>query len=242
MSYRIAHVRFAPGDRTYPVNCHRTDLRSGDRVVIEMVKGDRRLKRAEVDSVEHLNWNCKNQILCLETEFQRDGRGGWSVIRAPATLTPIDTLHDLKSAIYARGWTALRPTSNVWKVIYARDMPHAGAAIAFRTNGIDFQLTALGTDVGIRGDRITLSPGTGRFVRHWFYNSAVDIMHLALNYALAVEVTGADLSRFFEQVGTSPPKGRAPHWNAGADELSQIRDAINDGSGGPAYLCDDVWI
>lgn len=70
MSYRIAHVRFTKSGRTYPVNCHRRDLRKGDIVVVEMAR-EETVKVAELDSVEFLNWNCANSILGKRSEFQR---------------------------------------------------------------------------------------------------------------------------------------------------------------------------
>ena len=74
MSYRIAHVRFTKSGRTYPVNCHRRDLRKGDIVVVEMAR-EETVKVAELDSVEFLNWNCANSILGKRSEFQRSTDG-----------------------------------------------------------------------------------------------------------------------------------------------------------------------
>ncbi|MGN6848882.1 MAG: hypothetical protein ACTHJK_05345 [Sphingomicrobium sp.] len=236
MTYRIAHVRFARADRTYPVNCHRADLRPGDRVIVEMPK-KRCLKVAEVDRVEHLNWDCANTLLCRESEFRTNSDGSWFVDRSPGAGERIETLEDLGNALRRRGWEAYSPTGNVWRTAYTKSMAHVDAVIAARANGIDFQLISGPTNLGISGTSIAIRPRDGRFVRHSYYASAVDVIELAFDFAVAADQPGSDLDRFFAPVGTKRPKPARD-----ADDLSELRRAINGDLGGPAYLGDDVWI
>ena len=240
MSYRIAHVRFTKSGRTYPVNCHRRDLRKGDIVVVEMGK-EEALKVAEFDNVEFLNWNCANSILGKRSEFQPSADGHHIIVREVPKGDTIETLGHLFEALKGGGWIPFRPTSSVWKVAFAKSLPGSSGLIAFRKNGIDFQAFDGSEIPGIAGRQVTISIGGGKlFVRNWYYHSGVDLFDLTAAFASELECDDPDLEPYFHGTGQKPPK--APKSEMQRDELAEIRYALNGGSGEPAYLCDDVWI
>ena len=240
MSYRIAHVRFTKSGRTYPVNCHRRDLRKGDIVVVVM--GDEEaLKVAEFDNIEFLNWNCANSILGKRSEFQRSADGDYTIVREVPKGDTIETLGDLFDALKGGGWLPFRPTSSVWKVAFAKSLPGASGVIAFRKNGIDFQAFDGAEIPGIAGRQMSISVGEGRyFVRNWYYHTGGDLFDLTAGFAIELERDDPDLEPYFRGSGQKPPK--LPKYDVQRDELAEIRYALNGGSGEPAYLCDDVWI
>lgn len=240
MSYRIAHVRFTKSGRTYPVNCHRRDLRKGDIVVVEMAR-EETVKVAELDSVEFLNWNCANSILGKRSEIQRTADGRQVIDRDVPKGDSLETLGDLFDALKGMGWLPFRPTSSVWKVVFIKSLPRFSGVIAFRKNGIDFQAFDGPEIPGIAGRQIKISVGEGRcFVRNWYYHSGVDLFDFTAAFASELECDGPDLEPYFHGTGQKPPKPPKPEVER--DELAELRNALNGGTGEPVYLCDDVWI
>lgn len=239
MTYRVAHVRFAESEQTYPVNCNRADLQPGDRVVVEMPDQAKRLKVAHVDRVEFLNWNCANTIVCRRSEFMSNDDGTWSVKREQPATPVLETLDDLATRLRQMGWQSFWPKSKVWRTVYAREYRHAGALIALHSKGMAFQVLEAGCNLGIFGRSISVAPTRGRFVRHVYHASEEDLLKFAVLFAEDVGRDGADLKPYFEPKGHRPSKGPMTHER---NELAEIRDAINGGAGGPAYLGDGVWI
>jgi hypothetical protein len=200
------------------------------------------LKLAEVDKVEYLNWPCANTIICKESEFRSNSDGTWYIERELTEEPLVDTLENLAEAVRARGWRTFWPTSKVWRIAHAKTFHHGSGIIAIRANGIDFQVLAEERDLSVSGNKLNISIPAGRFVRHGYHQSAIDLIELSLQFAIEIERPDADLDRFFTPVGTAPPKSARQFRDDGSDDLAQIRNAINGDGGGPAYLCDDVWI
>ena len=236
MSYRIAHVRFTKSGRTYPVNCHRRDLRKGELVVVELPK-ERVIKIAEFDSLEFLNWNCANTVLCRQSEFQGHADGTYSINRHEPKGEALETIGDLTDTLRCLGWKIYKPTSTVWRIAFAKAFAEISGLIAVRKNGIDFQAFDLSHVPGISGQEITISVSRKPFVRNWFYASETDLFDLSRDFARELQSQHPSIEPFFVGVGTCHPR---PSYEP--DDLREIRNAINGGICGSAYLSDDVWI
>ncbi|MGW8142414.1 hypothetical protein [Sphingomonas zeae] len=240
MSYRIAHVRFTKYGRTYPVNCYRRDLKTGDVVVVGMAQ-EGIIKVAELDSVEFLNWNCANSILGKRSEFQRGADGCQEIVRGVPKGDTLETFVDLFDKLKGMGWLPFKPTSKVWKVVFSKSLPSISGIIAFRKNGIDFQSFDGPVIPGISGRHITISiVGGVLFSRNWYYKSGIDLFDFTVSFANALERREPNLVPYYKGIGQKPPKPF--NFEVERDELADLRNALNGGTGEPVYLCDDVWI
>ena len=153
----------------------------------------------------------------------------------------LETLGDLFDALKGMGWLPFKPTSIVWKVVFVKSMTRFSGLIAFRKNGIDFQAFDGPEIPGILGRQITVSVSEGRcFVRNWYYHSGVDLFDFTAAFASDLECDDPDLEPYFHGTGQKPPKPPKPEVER--DELAELRNALNGGTGEPFYLCDDVWI
>ncbi|MBR0651607.1 hypothetical protein GXW78_18195 [Roseomonas terrae] len=236
MTYRIALVRFTPDERKYPVNCPRSDINAGEHVIVHMPNRAEKLRNAVVDEVQFLNWNCVNTIIGVESEVTYLPNQEYTVNRRPKNTSVPDTPQDVGRALLARNWRLYHPSSNVWRGVYLKTTRQRTALIASRKNGIDFQIIQ-GSLPHTEGRKIYISVGNGKFVRHSYYNSGVDLYQYCLDFAQAAEDLSNDCAPFFVSKGERRPKGS---WER--NDLKDIYDAITDGLGGSAYLSDDVWI
>lgn len=240
MSYRIAWVRFTKSGRTYPVNCHRRDLQKGDIVVVDMLRKNVR-QVAEVDKIEFLNWNCINTILCKRAELVRGADGEYAVARVRSPHDIPETPGELIAALKAIGWREFRSTSNVWQRVLAKSHPTWSGLVAFRTNGIDFQIFENEPVGEINGSFITIRMTEGHpFIRNWYFNSQVDLFEHTLDFSRELQASAPRMETFLDSIGQKPPP--PPKASPERDDLAEIRDAITGGMGGPAYLSDGVWI
>lgn len=238
MSYRIAWVRFTKYGQTYPVCCHRRDLQAGDIVVVEMAR-DKVRQVAEVGSIEFLDWDCVNTILCKRSEWKRCADGEYRAHRVrPAGYAP-ETLGELLAALKAIGWREFNSTSRVWRRVLAKAHPEISGTIAIRARGIDFHAVAGNLIPGVRGRTISISlGGECRFVRNWYYHSEFDLFEHTVGFARELGSLFPVIDPFMRGIGTKQPPLSV---ELARDDLSEIRGAINGGMG-PAYLSDGVWI
>lgn len=218
------------------MNCHRADLVCDDIVVVQMPEGER-LKLARVERVEFLNWKCANTILCLRSEYVKAKDGSFAIIPEPNRDRGMETLGDLGSFLINSGWRSFKPTSKAWKRIFAKSFNTDSAAIIFRLNGIDYQIFSTPIVPGISGDWMSYSIQNSDPIRNWFYYTERDLFEHTRGFALELDKSDRELSPFLAGMGAKPEKRVKER-----DDLDDIRSAINGPAGGPAYLCDDVWI
>jgi hypothetical protein len=225
MSYRIAFVRFTKSGQTYPVNCHRKDLEKGDIVVVEMSQ-EQNHKLAQLDRIEFLNWNCANTILCKRSEYQRGADGRHVVVRVRPKGDAVETLGELGGALQCMGWDRFRPTSSVWRTAFARSRPKLSGVIAFRKNGIDFQVFDGSEIPAIVGQKMAISVGDGRcFVRNWYYDSGTDLYDLTLSFAKEIERDQPILEPYLHGIGQKPPR---PKHVEGLDDSAALAQWVWD--------------
>lgn len=238
MPHRVAYVRFTKSGDTYPVNCNRADLSRDDIVVVEMSATDT-LKVARVDRIDFQNWNCSNSIICRRSEYEKSLDGGYRVNRLGSRPPFPETIAQLGNRLIAAGWKSYEPASKAWRSILGKAFLTHSASIVFRKNGIDFQFFDTPILPVFDGNKMSYSPGSHGTVRNWFYYAGEDLVEKAWNFSQELESDVPEIAKFFEQAGRRPPK-RANF--SERDDLGDIRQAINGGMGGPAYLCDGVWI
>lgn len=218
------------------MNCHRADLVRDDIVVVQMAEGQR-LKVAVVDRIDFLNWNCTNTIICLRSEYVKAEDGSFTIIPDTNRDRGVETLNDLYTFLIKSGWGSFKPTSKAWKRIFAKSFNADSAAIIFRLNGIDFQIFSSSVIPGISGEWMSYSTQESEPIRNWYYHSEHDLFDHTRNFAEELEKYARTLRPYLAGTGGKPPKPVKER-----DDLDDIRTAINGPSGGPAYLCDGVWI
>lgn len=68
MSYIIAFVSFEDSTKEFPVQCFRTDIKQGDKVIVR--RADQKLRPALVKDLKYLNWDCSGRIECKSDELE----------------------------------------------------------------------------------------------------------------------------------------------------------------------------
>ncbi|RWH73051.1 MAG: hypothetical protein EOQ86_26395 [Mesorhizobium sp.] len=155
MSYIIAHVAFDRSDRTYPVNCFRTDVMIGDDVVVRMKDGA--LKWAHVADLNYLNWGCRHTVECLarEADFTRSG-----IFLPPGeSLSVCGMARPLDLAMHLNkiGWIRRRPANRAYRVVFTAANETRTGLILLRKNGIDVQILH-----GLPEEEMNVTPCFGR--------------------------------------------------------------------------------
>lgn len=219
MTYRIAHVRFRKGDRTYPVNCVRSDLESGEIVVVRMQEGGR-LKVAELDRVEFLNWRCKNTIIGRRSELHFDSAGNYFMRRETKPQT-IETIEQLEAELSKLGWERTGVSSHVYRSVFTRTFDTQGAAIGIRRNGIDFQIYEESGSASVKDGLQRFPDGWRNLAKHSFYGSEVDLLEHAKHFALSAHQPTDELEKFFKPVGRKQPRPQQDR-----DEMRDIAEAF----------------
>ncbi len=238
MSYIIAHVAFRDGEQSYPVNCFRDDIVMGDQVIVRGSEGN--LKTAKVVSINFLNWNCKNTIVCRASEaIVDDGR-----ITVPPELAWVRGLtrpEDLYRDLAARGWRRRKPRSKSYRLALSYERPDATARLFFRMNGIDLQV--------LRGDKklhdsenleCSFAPSVGEVLRNAYHQSGINVLEHVKALAVAFQGGTVDLSPYWKEHGeanrTPIELKSRPH-----DFASVLYDVLG-GDGGDVYIGDGQYL
>ncbi|WNG38766.1 hypothetical protein F0U61_37665 [Archangium violaceum] len=241
MSVLIAFVRFKTSERSYPVNCHRTDLAPGDVVYVEMPQ-QRVFKLATIERVEFQGWPCVNTIVGRRDEATRAERGGLRIYPGPNARFAT-TADDLRRQLSARGWKGAPTVSTTFRLALWSLGEGRTAFVMIRARGLNLLLRDVAEPPVFVGRKASIPVREGRFVSHW-YNGARENLHdLALEFAKTFETgagrDGAAFDRFFVPQGGRP---RRPPRSPREDGLEDIYAAISGGSGAPAYLGDGLWV
>lgn len=241
MSYIIAFVKFPETDAEYPVECFRTDLKIGDSVLIR--QGNGTLKQAVLSNLKYLNWACKGRIECKLSEAHVDKFGEM----APPDKSPLHvglaTKEALVIALRKDGWTPLKPGGNVHNIILTLSNESQSANILFRKNGVDLQILPSKSE----SEPKAWSPCShyitkGRLVRHYLAHTTFNLYEGVWRFSRSFSSNSNDYDRFFKSVGERDKRTAELKVAREGSELSDIYDAISDGSGQDAYLGDGVWI
>lgn len=241
MSVLIAFVRFETAERSYPVNCHRTDLAPGDVVYVKMPE-QRVFKLATIERVECQGWACVNTIVGRRDEATRDERGGLRIIPGPNARFATTT-DDLRRQLSAHGWKGAPTVSTNFRLALWRLGEGRTAFVMIRARGLNLLLRDVAEPPKFVGHKASIPVREGRFVSHWYNGASENLHDLALKFAETFEAgAGKDdaaFNRFFVPQGRRPSRPPRPQQEYG---LADIYAAISDGSGAPAYLGDGLWL
>ncbi len=252
MSYRVAFVSFRGSKNLYPVNCHRGDIIVGDEVYVSMIEKQVH-KKAVVHAVEYLNWDCKNAIYCLVEELK--GREVWGdVIERRESDVRFHTKKDLIRFLLDAGWKKIDQRSSRAPLYYWLDNQTQTARLRFHGLGIDIQIFdfLVWMDENHEG-RVAPQRDGWRIARHRYYHSGRCIFEFVADFSDAFLRNEDDFTLYLTQIGhdgskrsdvSSFPveKKEAVRDYSDGCTLSELYDIMSDGSGGPAYLGDGIYL
>ena len=221
MTYRIAYVRFTKTGAVYPVNCERSDLKPGDLVVVKTEIFDKPLKIAVFERLEFLNWNCKNTIICKRAEINKDGKGGYLIQRNSSPLY-LETTANLEKELLKLAWERVQYSRHAYKWVFRKSFENSGSAIGLNNKGIAFQIYTKGWNGDPSGGPQRFPEGTYQLVRHYFYDSGIDLLEFTREFALNAYRPIAELAHYLEPIG----KRHRPKPSSQGDPMADIREAL----------------
>lgn len=241
MSYIVAFVKFSERGQAYPVDCLRTDLVVGDTVLVRM--GDRRVTQGSVMDLRYLNWECKGLVLCKVSEGVMGNDGELS----PPTNAPIQvglaSRQHLHRHLVDAGWKPIAPPSRIYRnALTVTNQAHK-AQILLRKNGVDLELWDVTPDPKQLADGAQF-PGY-RSVHHHLPQTTFNLFEGIARFSASFLRNEGNYDRYFKPVGTLDRRTaemKARRAASASDEMDDIYSAASDGSGGPAYLGDGIWI
>lgn len=250
MSYIVAFVRFSAEGREFPVNCFRADMVRGDDVVVRRADGS--LRYAVVSHMQYLNWECQASIECKKDEAAIDGEGTIVLPKgSPLKFGMLDSASFCR-ALKARGWVPVKKTQKMYIEILAFANNSAVAFIFVRKNGIDLQILPKVSNEPIRAYSLSQrSLSEGKVVRHSLSQTTFNLYEGIIRFAESFAQNESDLERYFVPQGSKDRRTEELKRKSEAEkrakksarsEMQDIYDACSDGSGGPAYLGDGMWI
>lgn len=247
MSYIIAFVQMQNTEGDYPVECLRTDIQSGDAVMVRL--HDQRLRHATVLRTAYLNWDCKGRIECLMSEAIRDVDGSFLPPTDAPKVVGLSTMDAIVAHLRQHGWSPLRPNSKAYRYGLTHSNTTQTANIFFRKNGVDLQLLPERQKVRPAPfARTVVSLAEGRCVKHFLSQTTFNLYEGIARFSQAFLANTNDYDRFFKSVGSSDRasstvSNRIAMANNGED-AGDLRSALRgceDGSG-RIYLSDGVYL
>lgn len=249
MSYIIAFVQFSPTGEEYPVECFRTDVSVGDKVLVQLP--NKPLTPAKVMKVCYLSWKCAGQIRGKVSEAARGEDGYWSLRDCP-TVFGLATNEVFITELKRQRWVPLRP-GHVHKAALTNSNQTSSANILVRRNGIDLQLLPAKRSTLPRPFSVSQeSIAEGRVVRHYFAHTTFNLYEGILRFAASFMSDEGDYERFFKSVGSSDRRTEKLKQEAESqttsraqpepDGLRDYYDMVSDGSGASVYGGDGMWI
>ena len=250
MSYIIGFIEFEDSSTDYPVECFRTDLQPGDRVLVRIDNG--KLKPGIVTRLEYLNWNCKGRIECPIAEALVGDDG----VLSPPPGSPISVGLASAQPVIARlkseGWVPLKSSQNMHRSILSNSNSTQSANILFRRNGVDFQILPKRHDVAPRAYSYLKHAVTeGRVVRHFLARTTFNLYEGVLRFSQSFMSNEGNYDRFFNPVGsrdktTAELKNRLrlARGNDEDDPEDSLRSVLAgcEDSMGRIYLGDGIYI
>lgn len=246
MTYLVAFVDFPGGRVDYNMNCLRTDISPGDRVLVRLKNG--KLRPGKVRRIEYLDWDCGGRIECKRSEAVQTPQGMAPPPGSPRVvgLVNIETMaYHLKEL----GWRPLKPASKTHRVIYTYFNGRDRANIWLRRRGVDLQILA-----DYSGDLprpyspvdCSSSVNEGRTVRHALSQTTFNLYEGVARFAEAFMSATGDYDRFFQEVGsrkrtTSELLGRTGK-SSGQENFEAMLYSALGGDGGLAYVGDGLYL
>ncbi len=246
MSYIIAFVKFLDSTKIFPVECFRTDLALNDQVIVRLGSGE--LRHALIMQKKYLNWDCKGRVECKVSEAGENNFGEIVLPRGCPISSGVATPTAFVSAARSLGWVPQKPSQRMYKNVLAQVNETSTAYIFVRRNGIDIKIIErTGGDELRPYGLCQCSLSEGRVVRHSLAHTSFNLFEGVLRFCKSFDGNETDLDRYFVAVGDSDKRTEELKEVSRArksqrSEMQDIYDACSDGSGGPAYLGDGMWI
>lgn len=262
MSYIIAFVKYVDAKKSYPVQCFRADIKTNDQVIVR--RSDGKLNHATVKELKYLNWDCNGRIECKKSEAGKDKKGHIILPRNLPITVGIVTPDAFIKELRALGWTPLKPAHKMYKAILAKKNCSHTAYIRVRKNGIDIQLFQSEKDYDLVPYSLyKYGASEGRVVRHALAHTTFNLYEGILRFSNSFTHDEQNLDKYFVPVGekdkrtielkqkaekekaerrTQEESERRRRLEEQDDDDFDLYDVCSDGSGGPAYLGDGIWV
>ena len=200
MSYIIAFVSFSDSAKEYPVQCFRTDLKTGDEVLVR--KTDNQMIAAKVSLLKYLNWECSATIECRKDECSLDNSGNFVLPKGFPLSYGLASPEVFIRALKAAGWVPLKSRQRMYKAVLANTNSTDISYIFVRKNGVDIQILP-------RTDSNTIKPfgwyegslTEGKVVRHALAHTSFNLYEGILRFSKSFLSDEKDLERYFVPQG-----------------------------------------
>lgn len=242
--YLVAIVRFSETGRKYPVNCNRLEVKPGDRVIVRLVKQNKRMQAAFVVEFTQRNSACINGIVCLESEVEEYGAG-------PHGIT---SLEDLERFLHFNRWDRFETVEPVglfddqvrpsrWAYTFVQDgFRNLGK---FSINRVEMLHMDLSVHVSPITEVKKIVPSRhGRFAWSKRLMTCTDENKLVLTNSHSVVLFPPSREiQHYREVAEFIEGSLAFNMSEPEDNsLDEIRSMVGGDDGAAAYLGDDVWI
>lgn len=241
MTYIVAFVKFSEQGQTYPFNCLRTDLVVGDAVLVRV--SNSRLSQGTVVSLRFLNWDCNGLVLCKISECVEVDDGDVSPPKNAPLQVGLASRHHLHAYLVDAGWRPITPPSKTYRNALAASNRTHEARVLLRKNGVDLEMWAMTTDANEPPYRTQLP--SYRSVHHHLPHTTFNLFEGIARFSASFLRDEPNYDRYFKSVGSLDRRTldqKFRYSESEGDEMADIYWAISDGSGGPGYLGDGLWI
>jgi hypothetical protein len=175
-------------------------------------------------------------------EIAVDAQGRKSLPEGLPIHVGLATSDALVASLKEDGWTQLRPSSKVHRVVLTCSNDTRTANIFIRRNGVDLQIPP--ERAAIAPPESSVFQGSiseGRVVRHFLAHTTFNLFEGIRRFATSFQNNEDKFDRFFQPVGSNDKRTSELKDLAGND-LKDIHDAIAAGAGDLAYLGDGIWL
>jgi len=252
MSYIVAYVKFPSSKIDYNVNCFRTDIVIGNKVLVRLRNG--RLRPGTVTRIVYHDWDCGGQIECTRAEAVATPTG---MVPPPGSTRVVGLVNNETMAHHLRtvGWRPLKPSSLTYRVIYFFMNGRDRANIWLRRRGVDLQVIDGYTDLPKPYGFPDVGINDGRTVRHALAQTTFNLYEGVARFAEAFAADTRNYDHFFKQVGSRkrqtveqmerfPKSFEREEQDFDREEQdfeSMLYEALG-GSGGLAFVGDGLYL
>uniref|UniRef100_E6XLQ0 Uncharacterized protein n=1 Tax=Shewanella putrefaciens (strain 200) TaxID=399804 RepID=E6XLQ0_SHEP2 len=246
MSYIIAFISFEDSTKEFPVQCFRTDIKQGDKVIAR--RADGKLRPAIIRDLKYLNWDCNGRIECKADEIEHRSDGEIILPKGSPLAYGISTPDVFIKELKSHGWVPVKSKRRQYRTVLGFANSANVAYIFVRKNGVDIQMLPRTDNQIVKPYSMhEISFNEGKMVQHFLAHTTFNLFEGILRFSKSFIENEADLERYFIPQGRSDKrteelKQQARERQASRNEMLDIYDACSDGNGGPAYLGDGMWI
>lgn len=239
MSYIVAFVSFSKSQKEFPMQCFRTDMKSGELVVVRKTDGE--LVFAKIICFKYLNWDCNGQIECRKEECTININGDIVLPNGSPLSYGISSQYAFVKELKSIGWIPIKPKQRMYRIMLANLNSSSISYIFIRKNGLDIQIVPRANNNQIKPySMYERSLSEGRVVRHSLAHTTFNLFEGILRFSKSFLSNEEDLDRYFFPQGKSDK--RTEELKKQGNEMLDIYNACSNGDGAPAYLGDGMWI